>query len=216
MNKTLGLFVLLGSILFLCTFATAIEERELQARFFGWMRENKRSYGNDEFLNRYEQWRENALFVERHNSDPKQTYKVAMNQYGDMSSVEFARVFTGLIRESVPKTNDQAGAVKGKKAKANVTNIADSFDWRTQGAVTPIKNQGSCGDCYNFATTGSVEGAWKIAKGELISLSEQHLCELTSHSYLLPFTRRNLTDYSQLITVLVCFAVCTQQWIVQM
>ncbi len=188
MNKTLGLFVLCGSILFLCAFANAIEERELQARFTGWMREHKRSYGSEEFLARWDQWRENAEFVERHNSDPTKTYKVAMNKYGDMSAVEFARVYTGLIREtnkdSAVKANKRCD---GHDSSANGT-IPDSFDWRDQGAVTPVKNQGSCGDCYNFATTGSIEGAWQIAKGELISLSEQHLCEYSptpSYNYAL-------------------------------
>jgi len=61
--------------------------------------------------------------------------------------------------------------------------ISQILDWNKAGYVTKVKDQGQCGSCWSFSTTGSIESAVAIATGRLISLSEQQLLDCPGSHY---------------------------------
>jgi len=59
----------------------------------------------------------------------------------------------------------------------DVSNLPSEVNWVTDGAVTGVKDQGQCGSCWSFSTTGAMEGAHFVAGNALESFSEQQLVD---------------------------------------
>ncbi|KHJ83603.1 papain family cysteine protease [Oesophagostomum dentatum] len=57
-----------------------------------------------------------------------------------------------------------------------------AVNWVTAGKVTPVKDQGQCGSCWAFATVASVEAAYAIKNGNLLTLSEQEMVDCDSRN----------------------------------
>jgi len=100
------------------------------------------------------------------------SYTLGMNKFGDMTNQEFVEMMN---------TFNRNGKMAGKGgnmflAPGNFA-VPDSVDWRTQGYVTPIKDQKQCGSCWAFSAIASLEGQHFKKEGKLVSLSEQNLVD---------------------------------------
>ncbi|XP_061165783.1 procathepsin L-like [Saccostrea echinata] len=132
----------------------------------------RKSYGVTETARR-QIWEDNVRLIEKHNLEADRgvhTYWLGMNEYGDMTNEEFTRVMNGLIMPNKTEYNLFKPTLDEK-------DLPDTVDWREKGYVTEVKNQGQCGSCWAFSTTGSLEGQHFKSTNKLVSLSEQNLVD---------------------------------------
>jgi KDEL-tailed cysteine endopeptidase len=164
------------SLLALCLIAAVCATPDYEGAFVNWMTQFGKSYAPEEFFYRFDVFKKNFDFVEAHNA-LNTTWKVELNKFADLSSAEFKIIYNGYKPElrrgtRTPSLSDlRVGAYP-----------SGSLDWVSKGAVTGIKDQGQCGSCWSFSTTGGVEGIVQIKHGHLTSLSEQQLMDC-SYSY---------------------------------
>ena len=126
----------------------------------------------EEFNMRMNRFNEVDAFIQEHNNS-NASYTAGHNQFSDWSYAEYKAIL-GYRRAE--------GSRKAPTLLDTAAN-ADSKDWRELGAVTPVKDQGSCGSCWSFSSTGSLEGSHFVATGELLSFSEQQLVDCAFLSY---------------------------------
>jgi cathepsin L len=126
-------------------------------------------------------WESNVQYIQKHNLEydmGKHTYGLGVNEFADLTFEEFSSMYLA------PKRDYSQVKLNGSQfmTPLNMKDLPTEVDWRKQGLVTPVKNQGQCGSCWAFSTTGSLEGQYKRKSGNLVSLSEQQLVDC-SRSY---------------------------------
>jgi len=124
---------------------------------------------------RYKIFVQNLQKIQLLNSREEATYGIT--RFADLTEEQFASQY----RIGVNLPNNWEQVMNTHRApnlsKNTIKAIPDSFDWRTQGAVTRVKDQASCGSCWAFSTIGNIEGQWFLAKNPLTEFSEEQLVD---------------------------------------
>jgi len=130
-----------------------------------------KNYRGDEHVYRRYIWQANLKTIEEHNklfAKGLKSYYLGENEFADLTGQEFVRMMNGMN-----VTKEHAKFQSGKFRAV----LPTAVDWRQKGFVTPVKNQGQCGSCWAFSTTGSLEGQHFKATNQLVSLSESNLVD---------------------------------------
>ncbi|WMV56935.1 hypothetical protein MTR67_050320 [Solanum verrucosum] len=138
--------------------------------FETWMEKHNKIYKSiEEKLHRFEIFRDNLKHIDERNNNVS-NYWLGLNEFADLSHDEFKKMYLGLKVQNEKRSNDEF-------IYSDFVDLPKSVDWRKKGAVTDVKNQGSCGSCWAFSTVAAVEGINQIKTGNLTSLSEQELID---------------------------------------
>ena len=149
-----------------------------EAKFYEHVKQYKLDFASgEEFAMRLEVFAANDDTIEAHNNGPESTFTLGHNEYSHLTWAEFQTMFQLGQPYELKKHGGKVHEASGETAA--------SWNWEAMGKVTPVKNQGQCGSCWSFSTTGSLEGAYGIAQNMNIStwsgFSEQQLvsCDTT-------------------------------------
>ena len=125
-----------------------IHKMDTLATFKAWAKAFEREYASlEEESAKYLTWLDNLYVIADTNSQ-QLSYKLRLNQFGDMNKEEFRQYVhgkDGACYKSTEQITDLC-AIDDEEQNEPV-NAPASVDWTTKGVVTPVKNQGQCGMC---------------------------------------------------------------------
>lgn len=148
----------------------------IQEDFVSFVKKFNKVYTVEEILTRFTNFQNNKAEIDAHNVKGE-TWTMGINEFSDLSAAEFSNLYKGYKHrdQSFLRSKNLHVIPEGEKP-------LDDIDWRSKGAVTPVKDQGQCGSCWSFSSTGGMEGAYFLAKGTLVSFSEQQLVDCAGSS----------------------------------
>jgi C1A family cysteine protease len=163
----------LAALAFLALAAANVHDRAFyEEKFFEWMQVHKVEVkSGSHFVHMLQNFANNHDLIEVHNGGDH-TYTLGHNKFSHMNSEEWREYVnkSGLMR---PPTEGSMGTIT---APADPSTLQGSVDWVAAGRVSGVKDQGQCGSCWSFSTTGALEGAFRIKYNDnKASFSEQQI-----------------------------------------
>jgi len=145
---------------------------------------NKQYSSREEFETRFKIFVDNVQRIDQLNAQAT-TAKYNVTQFSDMTVEEFRSYPCGVdkLSELTPKRPGFKPNYADLKADLAAIAAPSSWDWTTNGAVTPVKDQGQCGSCWAFSNIGNIEGVNYLANKKLVGLSEQEEVDCSHTSY---------------------------------
>ena len=136
--------------------------------FESWMSKHGKMYDTlEEKIKKFQVFKGNLLHIDRVNSRRK-SYWLGLNEFADMTHEEFKARYLG-INVKMGRERKNPSLKTGFFRYASTGHIAKSVDWRKKGAVTRVKNQGSCGMTPLFFVLGL---SLRLMKGRCFDLIE--------------------------------------------
>ena len=151
-------------------------------RFHEWV--NEHNIILTDYDHTFNSWYDNDKYIEQHNAK-NLSYTLGHNKYSGLNITEFRQLMTSPFKQNDNNLRGNFALLKYPMDNYETLDLSvpSSIDWRTLGAVTPVKDQGQCGSCWSFSVTGAMEGAYKIKTNNLVSFSEQELVDCSLIKY---------------------------------
>jgi len=142
----------------------------------------KKSYPSEqEYILRKSLFETRLAEIVAHNSNPKFTWQVGVNQFTDMTEAE-RKSYVGLNKKLLYQTKTARADINKLPHPVTMkamSSLPDSVDWRKSGIITAVKNQGQCGSCWTFGAAECIESMWAQYTKTLTVLSEQNMLDCT-------------------------------------
>jgi KDEL-tailed cysteine endopeptidase len=154
--------------------ASAYEKFDVTPLWEAWKYRHMKTYHETEESVRFAIFSDNHHKIMKWNEEHDEP-KLAINKFADLTATEFKAQQAACAHKDDDHINVREHMSEVEELAPEV--LPTSVDWRNKGAVTPVKDQGQCGSCWTFSTTGVIEGFYFVKNNELLSFSEQQIVD---------------------------------------